>query len=129
MKKTPKLAAVQMASGPNVDANLLEAERLIRDAAAAGAGLVVLPENFAFMGKRIQDVIPLAEADGEGPLQAFLARAAAKMDGRLVAVGQRDSGAPSARPPTPRTGCVPPAWSLTSVAAAWRATTRSTSST
>jgi nitrilase len=84
MKKTPKLAAVQMASGPNVDANLLEAARLIRDAAAAGAGLVVLPENFAFMGKRIQDVIPLAEVDGEGPLQAFLARAAAKYGVWLV---------------------------------------------
>jgi deaminated glutathione amidase len=78
MNKTRKLAAVQMASGPNVDANLLEAERLIRDAAAGGAGLVVLPENFAFMGKRIQDVVPLAEADGEGRLQAFLARVAAK---------------------------------------------------
>jgi len=84
MKKTPKLAAVQMASGPNVDANLLEAERLIRDAAVAGAGLVVLPENFAFMGKRIQDVIPLAEADGEGPLQSFLARAAVKYGVWLV---------------------------------------------
>jgi predicted amidohydrolase len=84
MKKTPKLAAVQMASGPNVDANLLEAERLIRDAAVGGAGLVVLPENFAFMGKRIQDVIPLAEADGEGPLQAFLARVAARYGVWLV---------------------------------------------
>jgi nitrilase len=78
MKKTRKLAAVQMASGPNVDANLLEAERLIREAAQAGAGLVVLPENFAFMGRRIQDVVPLAEQDGEGPLQAFLARTAGK---------------------------------------------------
>lgn len=84
MKKMRKLAAVQMASGPNVDANLLEAERLIHDAATGGAGLVVLPENFAFMGKRIQDVIPLAEADGEGPLQAFLARVAAKYGVWLV---------------------------------------------
>ncbi len=84
MKKTRKLAAVQMASGPNVDANLLEAERLIRDAAADGAGLVVLPENFAFMGKRIQDLIPLAEVDGEGPIQAFLARVAAKYGVWLV---------------------------------------------
>lgn len=84
MKTMRKLAAVQMASGPNVDANLLEAERLIQDAAAGGAGLVVLPENFAFMGKRIQDLIPLAEADGEGPLQAFLAGVAAKYGVWLV---------------------------------------------
>jgi nitrilase len=78
MIKTPKLAAVQLASGPNVDANLLEADRLVREAAQAGASLVVLPENFAFMGKRVQDVIRLAEEDGNGPLQAFLARTAAK---------------------------------------------------
>jgi predicted amidohydrolase len=78
MIKTPKLAAVQLASGPNVDANLLEADRLVREAAQAGASLVVLPENFAFMGKRVQDVIRFAEEDGNGPLQAFLARTAAK---------------------------------------------------
>ena len=84
MNKTRKLAAVQMASGPNVDANLLEAERLVRDAAAGGAGLVVLPENFAFMGQRIQDLIPLAEPDGDGRLQSFLARTAAKYGVWLV---------------------------------------------
>ncbi len=84
MKTSPKLAAVQMASGPNVEANLLEAERLIREAAEAGAGLVVLPENFAFMGQRVQDLIPLAEADGAGPIQGFLARVSAKYGVWLV---------------------------------------------
>jgi len=78
MSKKRKIAAVQMASGPNVDANLLEAERLIRESAEAGAGLVVLPENFAFMGPRIQDLVPLAEAEGEGRMQGFLSRVAAK---------------------------------------------------
>jgi len=96
MNKTHVLAAVQMASGPNVDANLLEAERLIGEAARAGAGLVVLPENFAFMGKRIQDVIPLAEADGEGPLQGFLSRTAAKyavwLVGGTLPLAARDGG-------------------------------------
>ncbi len=38
-----RVAAVQMASGPNVNANLLEAGRLIAKAADAGAGMVVLP--------------------------------------------------------------------------------------
>ena len=41
-----RIAAIQMASGPNISANLLEASGLIGRAAAAGAGLVVLPENF-----------------------------------------------------------------------------------
>jgi predicted amidohydrolase len=44
-----RIAAVQMASGPNVGANLIEAERLICLAVDNGAKLVVLPENFARM--------------------------------------------------------------------------------
>ena len=43
--KTFKVAAVQMASGPNVPGNLSEARRLIEKAVDQGARLVVLPEN------------------------------------------------------------------------------------
>ncbi len=74
--KTNKIAAVQMASGPNVNANLLETERLIAKAADAGAGLVVLPENFALMGLAETDKVELREAPGMGPMQDFLARQA-----------------------------------------------------
>ncbi|TVQ85243.1 MAG: carbon-nitrogen hydrolase family protein [Chromatiaceae bacterium] len=73
-----KVAAVQMATGPNVNANLIEVERLIREAAETGAGLVVLPENFAFMGRREHDLLALVEADGDGPLQGFLTTTAAR---------------------------------------------------
>ena len=45
-----KCAAIQMASSPNVSANLLEADKLIAEAVKAGAELLVLPENFALMG-------------------------------------------------------------------------------
>jgi len=76
MNNEMKVAAVQMASGPNVSANLFEAERLIKEAARGGARLVVLPENFGFMGKRGEDQIPLREEDGSGPLQGFLSRVA-----------------------------------------------------
>ncbi|MGH8492994.1 MAG: carbon-nitrogen hydrolase family protein [Moraxellaceae bacterium] len=41
------LAAIQMCSGPVLEANCQEAERQLRAAAAAGAALAVLPENFA----------------------------------------------------------------------------------
>jgi len=71
-------AAVQMASGPQVDANLLEAERLVAQAAEAGARLVVLPENFAFLGARERDKLAVREAEGEGPIQAFLSQQAAR---------------------------------------------------
>jgi predicted amidohydrolase len=79
MSSKPRVAAVQMATGPNVNANLLEVERLIRDAAEAGAGLVVLPENFAFMGRQDRDTLALAEPDGDGPLQRFLADISARL--------------------------------------------------
>lgn len=78
---TPKcqvVAAVQMASGPNVNANLSEAGRLIAQAVEAGAGLVVLPENFALMGMAETDKVELRETPGEGPMQEFLARQAGK---------------------------------------------------
>ncbi|MEY6432593.1 carbon-nitrogen hydrolase family protein [Thioalkalicoccus limnaeus] len=84
MKTKRMVAAIQMASGPNVTANLLEAERLIREAVEDGAGLVVLPETFAFKGKRDHDQLALREEPGEGPLQAFLTRVAARYGTWLV---------------------------------------------
>jgi len=56
-----KFAAIQMASGPNVTANLSEAERLLVDARKNGAELIVLPENFAHMGIHDQDILDVAE--------------------------------------------------------------------
>ncbi len=73
-----RVAAIQMASGPNVNANLLEAGRLIAQAVADGAGMVVLPENFAIMGMDEQEKIKLRERDGVGPIQEFLALQAKK---------------------------------------------------
>ncbi|BBL76636.1 carbon-nitrogen hydrolase family protein [Methylomagnum ishizawai] len=69
-------AAIQMASGPNVGSNLIEAGRLIEKAAQQGARLVVLPENFALMGKQDSDKLEAGEDDGKGPIQDFLARTA-----------------------------------------------------
>lgn len=80
-----KVAAIQMASGPNVSANLIEAERLIAMAADAGAQLVVLPENFAIMGMAEEDKVLISEPDGHGAIQEFLAEQAAKRGVWLVA--------------------------------------------
>ncbi len=76
--KPPKVAAIQLTSGPKVAANLMEAERRIAEAAKAGASLAVLPENFGFMGKRDRDLLEHREQPGEGPLQRFLAQAASR---------------------------------------------------
>lgn len=69
-----RIAALQMASAANVQANLLEAERLVMKAAQAGAKLAVLPENFAFMGIKDRDKLLIAEAEGQGPIQEALSR-------------------------------------------------------
>ncbi len=80
-----KVAAIQMASGPNVSANLSEAKRLIADAVKQGAELVVLPENFAYMGMSELDILDVSEdyisanVSGEqakAPIQNFLSSVA-----------------------------------------------------
>ncbi len=68
-----KCAAIQMVSSANVDANLIEAERLIGAASDEGAELLVLPENFALMGMTEFDKLEQFESDGEGVIQRFLA--------------------------------------------------------
>jgi nitrilase len=73
-----RVAAIQMASGPNVAANLAEAERLIEAAVEAGAKLVALPENFAVMGLKETDKVTVRETPGKGPIQKFLAAQAKK---------------------------------------------------
>jgi len=71
-----RIAAVQMVSGPEVGANLVEADRLIGEAATAGARLVVLPEYFPLISPDETAKIAIRERDGEGPIQAFLRDAA-----------------------------------------------------
>ncbi|NOT64592.1 MAG: carbon-nitrogen hydrolase family protein [Methylotenera sp.] len=73
-----KIAAIQMASGPNVSANLNEAKRLIELATSQGAKLVVLPEYFAIMGLKDTDKVAVREEEGSGQIQDFLSSIAKK---------------------------------------------------
>jgi len=79
-----RVAAVQMASGPNIEGNLNEAARLIKKAAGEGARLVALPEYFAIMGMRDQDKVKVREKEGKGPIQEFLSATAKKHEIWLV---------------------------------------------
>jgi predicted amidohydrolase len=81
----PIAAAIQLSSVADRDANLATAGRLLRQAAAAGVALAILPENFAFMGARERDKLALAEADGQGPIQDFLAATARELKLWIVA--------------------------------------------
>jgi len=74
-----KVAAIQMTSGPQVAANLEQARGLLEQAAARGARLAVLPENFSFMGLKDADKRAVAEPDGAGPAQEFLAASARRL--------------------------------------------------
>jgi nitrilase len=80
-----RVAAVQMASGGDVARNLERAGALVADAAEAGAALVLLPEYFGLMGARATDKLAVAEAEGDGPQQRFLADTSKRH--RIVLVG------------------------------------------
>lgn len=71
-----QVAAIQMVSTPDPATNRRSAERLVHEAAAAGARLVLLPEHWAILGHRDTDKIDHAEAPGDGPLQEFMANLA-----------------------------------------------------
>jgi len=80
-----RVAAIQMVSGPELAPNLAAAGRLIAAAAAAGARLAALPENFYCIGRTERDKVSLKEQDGSGPIQEFLSQTAKK--NRLWIVG------------------------------------------
>ena len=71
-----KIAAVQMVSTTDVERNLDAARRLVAQAAGEGAQLVALPEYFCLMGRTERDKLAIAEAPGDGPIQAMLSNAA-----------------------------------------------------
>jgi nitrilase len=66
------VAAVQMVSTPSVADNIATARRLIEQAAATGASLVLLPEYWAIMGMSDSDKVRVAEPLGQGPIQDFM---------------------------------------------------------
>ncbi|WP_275689447.1 carbon-nitrogen hydrolase family protein [Nitrosomonas sp. JL21] len=79
-----RVAAIQMASGPSVSANLEEAARLIEEAVAQEAKLVVLPEYFCIMGMKDTDKLAVREQPGSGQIQEFLSETARRLGIWLV---------------------------------------------
>ncbi|MHB1566501.1 MAG: carbon-nitrogen hydrolase family protein [Acidiferrobacter sp.] len=80
-----QIAALQMTSGNCVADNLAAAAVLLRAAAAAGAVLAVLPENFALMTASHDERLAHAEIDGAGVIQEALS--ALSRECRLWIVG------------------------------------------
>lgn len=78
------VAAIQMTSGGNLEANLAQAEALIQQAVAQGAKLLVLPEYFAYHGCRDIPAIARQEQTPDGPARQFLAEQARRHQVWLV---------------------------------------------
>jgi nitrilase len=70
------VAAVQMVSTPEPAENMRTVTRLVREAADAGASLVLLPEYWPLLGRTDQDKLHHAETPGTGLLQDFMASTA-----------------------------------------------------
>jgi predicted amidohydrolase len=93
------VAAVQLSSQGEVPENLRVVERVTREAVARGAGLVVLPENFAFMG---DEAARAKHAETRGdlalPIQNALSRLAREHGVYLVAGGMPERSGDERRP-------------------------------
>jgi len=93
------VAVLQLSSGERVGENLEVVARLVGEAAGRGAKLVVLPENFAFMG-RDDDRRLHAEllGDPSAPIQGLLAKLAKEHGVTLVGGGMPERSPDAAVP-------------------------------
>lgn len=71
-----RVAAIQMVSGHDIQANLAEARRLLAEAAEQGACVAVLPENFAVLATHQMVDCGRQEAGLEPVIRSFLAEQA-----------------------------------------------------
>ncbi len=71
-----RVACIQMSSGDHVHINLVRAGELLQEAAEQGAGLALLPENFAFMSTNDDARQAVAEPESTSRVLDFLSRRA-----------------------------------------------------
>lgn len=97
-----RAAVIQLSSQDDVAKNLERARALIGEAARAGAELIGLPENFAFMGEEAQKR-EIAESTGDGsgapgPITTAITDAARAHGVWIVAGGMPETSPDAARP-------------------------------
>ncbi len=97
-----RAAVIQLSSQDDVAKNLERVRALVAEAARAGAELVALPENFAFMGEEAQkrEIAERTEEDGRGPgpITKAIVQAAREHGVWLVAGGMPEASGDEARP-------------------------------
>ena len=82
---TNRVGVVQMVSSATVEDNLDIVKRFFDDARELGVELVVLPENFAFMGQNEVDKKQIAEEYGSGPIQDAISKIARQHEVWVIA--------------------------------------------
>lgn len=93
-----KVAAVQLCSQENVEANLRDAGEMVKEAKAAGAELIVLPEAFAYLGDEAAKPL-LAEVLGAGGvIQDSVARWCREQSVSIIAGGMPEKSPAADRP-------------------------------
>jgi predicted amidohydrolase len=101
---TLTVAALQLSSQDDVDANLTQCRHGVERAVRAGAQLIVLPENFAYFGAdpaRVRAAEPLSTAAPDprsAPIQAALAGWAREWGVTIVGGGMPTKSAEAERP-------------------------------
>lgn len=94
-----RAAVAQLTSGDDVEANLRACSEAITAASRERAEVVLLPENFAFMGSEAKrsEIAENLESP-TGPLHAFLSNAARQHKIAIVAGGMPESSGDARRP-------------------------------
>ena len=80
-----RVALIQMISSAKVDENMQQIEQFMIQAKDKQAELVVLPENFAFMGLKEADKLKVAEHYGQGPIQQKISQLAKQLGLWIIA--------------------------------------------
>jgi deaminated glutathione amidase len=93
-----RVSVVQLNSQSDVGENLQAVEKLLAKARGQGAELVVLPENFAFMGETETDKCAIAEDPAKGPIGTAICGLASKFGLSIVAGGMPERSTDPKRP-------------------------------
>jgi predicted amidohydrolase len=95
-----QVAVIQLSSQDDVASNLARVRALVLEAGRAGAELVALPENFAFMGEEAHKraIAEVVDGEADGPIVSALRAAAREANVWLVAGGMPERSPDPERP-------------------------------